>query len=87
MSADTFQLKVITPEGVALDERVLSATVPTSEGEIGVLTLHTRYCGLVGNGKLSYAKVGGANESLVVHEGFCHFIDDSLTILADSVEK
>lgn len=88
MSADSFRLKVITPEGVALDEQVSSATIPTSEGEIGVLPKHARYCGLLGNGPLSYLKQGSAtSENFTVHEGFCHFVDDTLTILADSVER
>lgn len=85
MATDSFKLKIVTPMGVAFEEQVASVTVPSTNGEIGILPHHTQYCGLVGIGVLSFLRSeGGAPEKMVVSGGFCQFGDDTLTILADS---
>ena len=85
MAGETFKLKIVTPMGVAVEEQVTSVTVPSTNGEIGILPQHTQYSGLVGIGVLSYWKSeNGAPEKLVVSGGFCQFSDNALTILADA---
>jgi F-type H+-transporting ATPase subunit epsilon len=87
MSTDSFRLKIVTPEGLALDEQVSSATLPSAQGEIGILPQHIDYNGLLGVGLLTYSKVGAANlGKAVVCGGFCQFGDGTLTVLADSAD-
>lgn len=40
MNSKKIKLKVVTPEKIILDEEVLSVSVPTKEGEIGILPMH-----------------------------------------------
>jgi len=40
MSTKQLKLKVVTPERLILEELVDSVTVPTTEGEIGILPEH-----------------------------------------------
>ncbi|NDC39337.1 MAG: ATP synthase F1 subunit epsilon [Proteobacteria bacterium] len=87
MGTDSFQLKVVTPAGIALEEEVTTASLPTVQGEIGVLPQHIGYNGLLGVGVLSYCKVGSTQfDKVVVSGGFCQFGDSTLTILADTVD-
>lgn len=87
MGTDSFQLKVVTPSGVALEEEVTYAALPTVQGEIGVLPQHIDYNGLLGVGLLSFTKAGAQQpEKVVVCGGFCQFGDGTLTILADTVD-
>ena len=84
--ADSFHLKVVTPAGIALEEEVSSVTLPTSEGEIGVLPGHVQYIALLGVGILTYTKIGGESQRMVVTSGFCQFAHGHLTVLADQVD-
>ena len=87
MAEETFKLEIITPIGKALDSEVASVTLPSKQGEIGVLPRHVKYCGLVGTGVLEYLEVGATSGNrLVVSGGFANFTDDGLSILADSVD-
>lgn len=81
--AEDFKLRVITPAGVALDDSTSTVTLPTVDGQIGVLPHHTRYTGIIGAGRLQYDKVGGGIGELEISGGFVSFADDTLTILAD----
>lgn len=87
MSTDAFQLKVVTPSGIALEEQVASASLPTVHGEIGVLPQHIDYNGLLSSGLLTFTKAGSTQpEKVVVCGGFCQYGDGTLTILADTVD-
>lgn len=81
--AEEFKIRVLTPVGVALEDSAKSATLPTVDGEIGILPHHTRYSGIVGEGTLRYEKASGGSESIDVTGGFVNFSGDTLTILAD----
>ena len=87
MSGDTFQLKVFTPEGLALDDSTGSVSLPAKDGEVGILPQHVSYTGILGTGILEYAPAGsGSKKRVVVSGGFCNFSGDSLTLLADSID-
>jgi F-type H+-transporting ATPase subunit epsilon len=85
MAEETFTLRVFTPAGLQVEARVSEATVPTSNGEIGVLAKHARYTGIVGTGILQYSGADKAKNRIVVSGGFASFSSDVLTILADAV--
>ena len=75
---------VVTPMGVAVEEQVVAVTVPSIDGEMGILPGHTQYAGLVGTGVLSFQKSENSpSERMMVSGGFCQFGNSSLTILAD----
>ncbi len=84
---DAFKLKVLTPVGVVLEEdQVVSANLPSSQGEIGILPGHVRYSGLLGSGILKYKTNSGKENKITISEGFCNFLGGELLILADKTE-
>lgn len=86
MSSEGFALKIFTPVGLVLEAKVSSVTLPSQIGEIGVLTAHAKYTGLLGSGVLRYQGVSDNSlKQLAISEGFCTFADNIMTILADFV--
>ena len=81
---DSFKLRIVTPVGVAVEADVSSVTIPSTEGEIGILPHHCQYTGLVGIGILTYNSTDGATVRIAVSGGFCQFVGDTLTVLADA---
>ena len=50
MSTDEFGIIVYTRAGLLFEDKASSVTLQTVDGEIGVLTQHCRYTGLLGSG-------------------------------------
>lgn len=87
MASDKINLKVYTPAGLVLDTQASSVTLPTSDGDIGILPHHVRYIGLLGTGILEYFELGSnTSNRLVVSNGFCNFVNETLVVLADSAD-
>jgi len=77
------KLTVVTPEhavvdGVACDE----VTLPTLNGEIGILPGHTPLITLLGIGVVGY-KDAGKKTAIAVREGFAEISGDVVRVLAD----
>jgi F-type H+-transporting ATPase subunit epsilon len=88
MSNDSFDLKVFTPIGLAVEDQASQVTLPSKDGEVGILPGHIGYAGLLGTGILEYYSTESKSAvRLVVAEGFCSFSESGLSILADSVAK
>lgn len=87
MNKDSFLLRVITPAGLQIEERVSQVILPAKDGEMGVLPAHVCYTGLLGAGILQYVPLfSDAVKKLVVTGGFCTFAEDTLSIVADSMD-
>ena len=87
MASEKINLKVYTPAGLILETSAAAVTLPSSEGEIGILPHHTRYVGLLGVGTLEYLDPDSSvRHSFKVSNGFCNFVNENLVVLADSVE-
>jgi F-type H+-transporting ATPase subunit epsilon len=88
MADGTFQLKVFSGRGLEIEASATSVTIPTEDGEIGVLADHCEYVGLLGTGLVSYtASVDGATKRCLVSGGLCTFNGNVLTLLADTVDN
>jgi F0F1-type ATP synthase epsilon subunit len=88
MADATFQLKIFSGRGLEIDATVTSVTVPTENGEIGVLADHCEYVGLLSTGLVSYAVgVDAATKRCLVSGGLCTFKGNVLTLLADTVDN
>ena len=79
------KLEIVTPERKVVDETVESVTIPTANGEIGVLTNHSPLISALKSGVLVYTK-GSASERIAVSGGFVEVGDDTVSILADVAE-
>ncbi len=86
MSTDSLKLKIITPQGVVVEEQVSSVKLPSSQGQIGVLPQHERYVSILGIGVIEFESTETKSvRKIIVSEGFCNVEDDTLIVLADKV--
>ena len=80
--ADAFQLRVVTPKRLLLDEEVREVTAPGAAGEFGVLPNHITFLGALEIGTLRYRSDRGPAQ-LAVRGGFAEVLDNVMTVLAD----
>ncbi len=85
MAAKQIQLKIITPERTVLEELVDSVTLPTLDGEIGILPGHVPLVSALASGDI-VAKKGGEAIPMAVSGGFIELKDNELAVLADFAE-
>lgn len=78
-------LEIVTPEKKVLDERVDSVTIPTSSGDVGIMTNHAPMISALRSGILSFNK-GGQIEKIVIAGGFVEIGNNKVSILADFAE-
>ena len=78
-----FQLRIVTPNRLLLDEEVSEVIAPGSIGEFGVLPDHITLLGSLEIGTLSYRTERGLTR-LAVRGGFAEVVDNVMTVLADN---
>lgn len=83
--ADSFLLRVITPDRVFYENRVKMVEFNTTEGEIGVLAGHIPLTVIIKPGVLNITEENGDKEA-ALHAGFAEILPDRVTILAEIVE-
>ena len=86
MPKNSFDLTVVTPERTAIDRRVVSVTIPTYDGYIGIWANHAPLMAGMRIGSLEYETENGVKEVLAVTNGFVEVADNRVLILADAVE-
>jgi F-type H+-transporting ATPase subunit epsilon len=87
MNEKLFTFKIYTPQGLALEVKTDSVTVPGIDGEVGILPEHTQYTGVLGAGLVQYQAPGEAKPSrLVISGGFASFQVNELVLLVDSID-
>ena len=80
--ATAFQLRIVTPNRLLLDEQVREVTGPGSLGEFGVLPDHITFLTSLEIGTLSY-RTDRDVRRLAVRGGFAEVMDNVMTVLAD----
>ena len=83
--ADTFQLRIVTPRALLLDESVLEVTAPGTAGEFGVLPNHITFLTSLEPGIITVKSTAGTKR-FAVRGGFAEVADNVMTILADAAE-
>jgi F0F1-type ATP synthase epsilon subunit len=87
MSEGTFQLKVFSGKGLEVEATVAAVTVRSEIGELGFLENHCDYVGLLSTGFAQYATgTDTAMKRCLVSGGICTFKNNTLTLLADTVD-
>jgi F-type H+-transporting ATPase subunit epsilon len=84
--AETFQLRVVTPERTVMQRDVVSVMAPGSNGYFGVLAHHAPMLAEIGVGRLTTTEDGDKQTILAVSGGFAEVRGNSMTILADAAE-
>jgi F-type H+-transporting ATPase subunit epsilon len=80
------KLEIVTPEKRVFDETVDAVTVPTANGEIGILPNHAPLISTLKPGILTYSNKG-TSERMIVSGGFVEVNPEKVSILADIAEK
>ncbi len=80
--ATAFQLRIVTPNRLLLDEQVREVTGPGTLGEFGVLPDHITFLTSLEIGAMSY-RTDRDVRRLAVRGGFAEVIDNVMTVLAD----
>lgn len=73
-------LKVITPKKIVLDEEILSATIPTSSGEITILPHHSKLFSIITEGIIKIKKTDG-EDFFSIGGGYLETDGEELNIL------
>ena len=78
----SFQLDIVTPEKTIFSDTVDDVYLPGSEGEMGILTMHSALVAPLQPGELRYLKDGKVEELAVV-EGFVEVTGEKVSVLID----
>jgi len=81
--ADKLHCTVVTPEKSIFDAEADGVTVPTHDGEVGILPGHARLLARLGNGELRVT-AGGKPTSFYVEGGFLQVAENRVTVLTDA---
>ncbi len=79
-------LEIVTPEKRVFDETVDAVTIPTTNGEIGILPNHAPLISTLKSGILTYTN-RGATERMVISGGFVEVSANKVSIMADVAER
>jgi F-type H+-transporting ATPase subunit epsilon len=81
--ADTFQLKVVTPDGAVLDKPVASLSATTEAGEITILPEHCLLLSALYPGPM-VARIANEDDTvLVLDTGFLEAAPDHVNIISE----
>lgn len=67
---ETFELEIVTPNGVIFNGKAQETTLPGSEGEFGVLPQHVALVTPLTAGVIDFIKEDGSKESIVINWGY-----------------
>jgi F-type H+-transporting ATPase subunit epsilon len=78
-----FLLELVSPERLLLSREVEMVTIPSQEGEMGVLAGHAPMIVSLRGGVIRVRENGAETEALFVAGGFAEVTPDRCTVLAD----
>lgn len=87
MSTKPFRLSVITQEKTVIDSEAVSVTAPGSEGYVGIWANHAPLATALNAGKLSVTRTDGVTDEYALSGGFLEVSNNTVTVLADFIEK
>jgi F-type H+-transporting ATPase subunit epsilon len=79
----TFLLELVSPERLLLSRQVEMATIPSLEGDMGVLPGHAPMIVTLRGGVIRVRENGAETEALFVAGGFAEVSPERCTVLAD----
>ena len=83
--SDNFNIEIISPEKKLLTEKVSSATIPSFEGEMTILSNHIPLITFLRPG---IVKINGSKEiQYFLEEGTVEFSNNNLTILSSTITE
>ena len=81
----TYNLQVITPQGIALTEQVAHTLVPGWDGFVGVLANHAPYVTYSPGGRFEIRESNGTEKKFAAGPGFFEVAHNKATFLTQSL--
>ena len=85
--AEAITLRVLTPEGLALEEEAVSVIAPGELGYLGMLRNHAPLVTTLQAGTLSWRRPDGARHMVRLRGGVLEIVRNQLTILTDTIAR
>ena len=85
--ANLINFEIVTPEKTIIKEKVISVTVPTTEGEITVLAHHIPIVSILKPGIITVRKEDASIDIMSVSGGFIEVLKNKIVIMADTAER
>ena len=82
--ADNFNLEIISPEKIIFSDKTTMVTLPSYEGDMGVLKHHISIITFLRPGIIKVQKKDEKFEEFFVQDGTVEYFDDSLVVLSTS---
>ena len=82
---DIFKLEIISPEKIILSEDVKMVTLPSYEGDMGVLKNHISIITFLRPGIIKVQKKEGNTNDFFAQDGTVEYFNDNLIVLSASV--
>ena len=79
---DIFKLEIISPEKIILSEDVKMVTLPSYEGDMGVLKNHISIITFLRPGIIRVQKKEGSIDDFFVQDGTVEYFNDNLIVLS-----
>jgi len=86
LMTDSFQLEIVTPEKMVVNDVAEEIQIPGKNGYLGILAGHAPLITELAVGEITYRK-GGQTFYLSVAWGFAEVLLDKVTILAETAER
>ena len=80
--SDRFQLRVVTPSRLMLEQDVEEITAPGTVGDFGVLPDHITFLGSLETGTFRF-RTGSETKLMAIRGGFAEVSDNVMTVLAN----
>ena len=81
---DNFKLEIISPEKIIFSDNATMVTLPSYEGDMGVLKHHISIIILLRPGIIKIKKNDGNFDEFFVQDGTVEYFNDSLVVLSAS---
>ncbi|MFA6307791.1 MAG: ATP synthase F1 subunit epsilon [Patescibacteria group bacterium] len=81
------KLKIVTPEKILFEEKVLQVSISTLMGEITILPNHIPLVSQLTAGEIVVKTVKGEEHLMAISGGFVEILPEQIVILADTAER
>ena len=85
--ADPMTLRVVTQEGLTVEDQAVSVIAPGEIGYLGMLKNHAPLVTTLSPGKLIWRRTSGERHIQWIGGGLLEIVRNQITILTDSVER
>ena len=80
-----FDLKVVTPDGVAFTGKTISVVAPGTLGYLGILKNHAPLVTSLEKGNLTYKDDSGSARTMKIEGGFLEVRNNRVLVLTDKI--